>query len=106
MLFRSFVALALAGPLLFMLSFWRTASNWIHTEARGIYVEASKTLIAASSIAIAIVVSFLSRTTVPHWMLRRAVSSLTICMVSSVFAILAIARTYAHAKSRLDKGDR
>ncbi len=105
-MFGFIVALALVGPLLFMLSFWRTASNWIHTEARGIYVEASKTLIATSSIAIAILVSFLGKTTLPHWMLQRAVSSLTICMVSSVFAILAIARAYAHAKSRLDAGDK
>jgi len=59
--FRSIVALALAGPLLLMLSFWRTASNWIHTEARGIYVEASKTLIAASSIAIAILLKPIGR---------------------------------------------
>jgi hypothetical protein len=63
--------LALAGPLLFMVSFWRTSSNWIHTEARGIYVEASKTMIAASSIAIAILVSFLGKTTLPHWMVQR-----------------------------------
>jgi len=39
-------------------------------------------------------------------MLQRAVSSLTICMVSSVFAVLAIARAYARAKSRLDEGDK
>lgn len=107
-MFRVLIALALAGPLIFMVSFWRMARSktdtWIHTEARGIYVEASKTLIAASSIAIAILVSFLGKTSLPHWMLQRAVSSLTLCMVSSVFAILAIARGYAHAKSRLDSG--
>jgi hypothetical protein len=103
-MFHLLFGLAVLGPLIFMWSFWRadrSGVEWIHTEARDVYVEAAKTLIPASSIAIAIVVSPLGvKLAFPHWIVQRAVTALTLCMVSSVLAILAIARGYALASSR------
>jgi hypothetical protein len=65
------------------------------------YVDVGKTLITASGIAVAIIVSGLAgKISLPAWMLRRSVVALIICIVFSILTILALTRSYERARSR------
>ncbi len=106
--FRILASVAILGPLVLMWSYWHEARSlgwdWISEKGRAMYVEAGKTLITASGVAVAIVVSALGgRFSPPIWMVQRSVVALIICIVSSFLTILALNRGYERAASRSEE---
>jgi hypothetical protein len=113
-LFYLSVFVAVAGPTIFVGSFWRDAKRkqWNYTteSSRAMYVDVAKTLITASGIAVALVASDLSRATdsIAKLSARVAVICLIVCIVASLTTILALSRGHERARSRnieAGKGD-
>lgn len=95
-------------PLLFVLRVWWHAHTigWIYSseDSRNMYVDAAKTLITASGIAVAILASSLSagRTATPvaAFSAKVAVVCLIFCVGLSLVAMLALMRGHEEAKGR------
>lgn len=80
---------------------WR----WVRSKSLAIYIEAAKTLLTSSGIAVAIAVAGLrGNFSPPVWMLRRSIVSLISCILCSVAFIVVLGRSWERASAR-DEGD-
>jgi hypothetical protein len=101
--------LAALIPLAFVVSFWwehvHKGWNWITDDGRKMYTDAANTLVTASGIAVAVIVSRLDSKdeTILHTT-KEAVVCLIICIVFSVITILALSRGFEMAQSRYTEG--
>jgi hypothetical protein len=107
--FYAFVALVAVLPVLFIWSVWHLARKrgWSYTspDSRNMYVDAAKTLITASGIAVALLASSgvaAVRTALPvvAFSAKVAAVSLISCVVFSLVVILALLRGYEVSWSR------
>jgi hypothetical protein len=108
-LFYLLVVLAPVMPLAFIWSIWKEGQshewNWINVQSLTMYVDAAKTLITASGIAVALVAASAIS---PTKNLDRAVISsakvgvicLILCIFFSFAAILALMRGFERSSSR------
>jgi hypothetical protein len=109
-MFVSVEILAALIPLAFMVSFWyehvHKGWNWITVEGRKMYTDAVTTLITASGIAVAVVVSRLdSKNSTVLQTTKEAVFCLIICVVFSMITILSLSRGFERAQSRHMEGN-
>ena len=96
------------GPLWFVLRVWNHARTkgfaWTSEDSRNMYVEAAKTLITASGIAVVLLASSLSQErTADHFVAssaKVAVVCLIACVGWSLIAMLALIRGHEEAKGR------
>ena len=65
--------------------------RWVNENSRDTYVRTADTLIASSGIAVALLMTP-GRTSTPRWILHRAIASLVISIVFTVFFILILVR--------------
>lgn len=107
--FYAFVLVLAVSPMLFVWSVWREAKtrgwDWSSEESRNMYVDAAKTLITASGIAVALLASSTvasARTTsdLVSFSARVAVVCLISCVCLSLIVILALLRGFERAQSR------
>lgn len=107
-----FVACVAVTPLWFVLRIWRLArtTDWIWTseDSRNMYVDATKTLITASGIAVALLASSVSSgktvNSIVSVSAKVAVVCLIVCVVLSFVVNLALIRLHEEAKGRnIDK---
>lgn len=104
-MFRVLFTVAVVLPLIGFYSFWRDAYknewDWISDESVKMYVDAAKTFLTASGIAVAITVSALSyKISAAPWIAQRAVSGLVACVVLAPCTVLVLYRLYERARSR------
>jgi len=107
--FYVFVSAVGAGPLLLVWHYWHVAKTrgwaWSSIDSRNMYVDAFKTIITASGIAVALLASSAvgaGRTTNPivAFSAKVAAVCLIICVIFSVVAIAGLLRGHELAKSR------
>jgi phosphatidylglycerophosphate synthase len=104
-MFRALLFIAITIPLVGFYSFWRDAQkaqwDWISDESVKMYVDAAKTFLTASGIAVAIVVAALGqRLSPPAWIVQRAVGGLVTCVIFAPCAVLVLYRLFERARSR------
>ncbi len=107
-IFYLFVSCVAAAPFPFMWQYWHKARtqgwSWTTEDSRDMYVDAVKTVIAASGIAVALLASnYSSGRTASHLVAlsaKVAVVSLISCVCFSLVAILALLRGHELAKGR------
>ncbi len=107
-LFYFFVAILVAGPAIFMWTFWREAKargwNWTTEASRTMYVDVAKTLITASGIAVALMASSSAPARAVDPIVRTSarigVIALILCICTSLITILALTRGHERARSR------
>jgi uncharacterized membrane protein len=104
-MFQALFLIAAIGPLVGFYSFWRDARaqgwDWITAESLKMYVDAAKTFLMASGIAVAIVVGSLGgKFSPPLWIVQRAVAGLVTCVVFAPITVLVLYRLYERASSR------
>jgi formate-dependent nitrite reductase membrane component NrfD len=107
--FYIFVVVVAAFPLFFVGFIWREAQKrdwaWTNSDSRNMYVDAAKTLITASGIAVALLASSSvasARTASPLIAFSAKVASVCLisCVCFSLVIILALLRGYERAWSR------
>lgn len=104
-MFPVFFLLAVIVPLVGLYSFWRDAQtkgwDWISADSLKMYVDASKTFLTASGIAVAIVVGSLGgKLSPPSWIVQRAVAGLVTCVVFAPITVLLLYRLYERESAR------
>jgi len=104
-MFRAFLIIAITVPLVGFYSFWRDARkgqwDWISDESVKMYVDAAKTFLTASGIAVAIVVAALGqKLSPPPWIVQRAVGGLVACVIFAPCTVLVLYRLFERARSR------
>jgi hypothetical protein len=104
-MFRALFLIAVIGPLVGLYTFWRDAQarewDWITDGSLKMYIDAAKTFLTASGIAVAIVVASMGgKFSPPLWIVRRAVSGLVACVVFAPITVLVLYRIYERARSR------
>jgi hypothetical protein len=106
--FYAAVSLAVLLPGIFLWTFWHDAKkrswNYSTESSRTMYVDVAKTLITASGIAIALVASSSTPSraidSIVRLSARAGVTSLVVCLCSSLFTIIALTRGHERARSR------
>ena len=104
-MFRVLLLIAVFGPLVGFYTFWRDARAqgwaWITAESLKMYVDAAKTFLTASGVAVAIVVASLGgKFSPPLWIVQRSVTGLVTCVVFAPITVLVLYRLYERARSR------
>jgi cellobiose-specific phosphotransferase system component IIC len=106
-IFDCFLLLTLAIPLAFTWHVWHEARslgwNWITEQTRNMYVDAIKTMITASGIAVALIASSghnQNANNAVSFSTRAAIVCLIACICVSLFAIVALMRGFDRARSR------
>jgi hypothetical protein len=108
-IFYAFVLVVAVCPILFVWSYWHEANtrgwDWTSDTSRNMYVDAAKTLITASGIAVALLASSTvasERVTsnLVAFSAKVAVVCLISCVCLSLIVILALMRGFERAQSR------
>jgi|ERR1700730_14890489 len=104
-MFRALLVVAIGLPLAGFYSFWRDARkekwDWISEESVKMYVDAAKTFLTASGIAVAIAVAALGqKLSPPPWIIQRAVGGLVACVILAPCTVLVLYRLFERARSR------
>lgn len=104
-MFRALLFIVVILPLLGFYSFWRDAQKqqWLalNPETLKMYVDAVKTILTASGLAVAAIVASLGgRLSTPIWIVERAVTCLVMCIVCAPLTVFVLYRCYDRARSR------
>jgi hypothetical protein len=107
--FYVFVCFVASAPFLLMLHYWHEARtrgwSWTSQDSRDMYVDAAKTIITASGIAVALLASSsISPARTGSSLVAFSAKVVVVCLISSVcfslIVILALLRGHERAQSR------